>query len=181
MKYIAFIVLGLVLLAAIGGVVLWANMPTAKLTAKAVGPMGTTVTRYGWQEREQIWPVMQSAITNIGRTSVRWDAYLHLKDSEREYADDWTRNIARQFGSLSPGESAVFEIGVPPDSTNWAVTIKYWPEKSSVEKRLDAWLTSVPKLRRLLPNDGDHFASDVWHTGTNVTVASDPTTGRGKP
>src|SRR3954462_15824739 len=167
MKYVAFIA-GPVLLAAVCAVVLWANMPAAKLTVRAVKPTGAMVTRYLWQERQQIWPVMECAITNTGRASARWDAYLHLKDGQREYADDWTFNIDRRFGSLSPGGAAVFEIGVPPDSrTNWAVTVKYWPVKSPVETTLDNWLKPIPKVRRLLPNSGDHFAADAWHRGTN--------------
>src|SRR5437764_549065 len=67
MKYIAWTVLGLVLLTTIGYVVLRISMPTAKLTVHAVRPMGTNFTWDDSPGKEQSWPVWEVAITNKGR------------------------------------------------------------------------------------------------------------------
>src|SRR6516165_8954963 len=83
MKKIPFIVLGLVLLAAIVGVVLWANMPTTKLVVHVVGPMGPKIistNSLGKRVTSQIWEV---AITNRGRAPAAYFTTLLLKDGGR--------------------------------------------------------------------------------------------------
>src|SRR5436305_2967713 len=116
MKYIAFIVLGLVLLAAIGGVVLWDNMPTAKLTVHAVRPKGLSVSGLPAPGREQFWPIWEVAITNTGRARVHWIVHFNFKDGEHEWAEIAPGPLGTSSGALSAGQSAVFEACVPPYS-----------------------------------------------------------------
>jgi hypothetical protein len=170
MKYIAFTVLGLVLLAAICGVVLWTNMPTAKLTVQPVGPMGTNICLDG-APRRPCWPVWNFAVTNAGRSPAQWIAYFHFKSGTNEWADLSSWNFPRQTGTLAAGKSFSLQVGIPPDSgTNWALTIKYWPKTSSVENTLAGWFKPFPMLRNILPNSADHFAASAWHQGTNITT-----------
>jgi hypothetical protein len=153
-------------------------MPTAKLTVHAVRPVGTNFIWTNSLGTPAELPIWECAITNTGRASAHWLAYLHFKDSEHEWANlpGWRSNpetarFSAAEGLIPAGQSAIFEVPVPPDpSTNWAVTVRYFTSKGQVEQRLQAWLAPIPKLRNLLPNSGDHFASDVWHTGTNVTT-----------
>jgi hypothetical protein len=172
MKYLAITVLGLVLLAAICGIVLRANMPTAKLTVHAVRPVGRNVNWVTSPESVEHWPVWDFAVTNTGQAPAEWIAYLHFKGGDKEWLDMSAWSFDPRGGVLSNGESTTIQIGVPADSrTPWAVTLKYRTFKSPIESKLYGWLKPVPKLRRLLPNDGDHFAADAWHVGTNVTAA----------
>ena len=76
------VVLGLVLLAMICYVVLWANMPTAKLTVHAVRPMGTNVSWAPSRGKELSWPVWEFAITNSGRGPADWSRMVLTKDAE---------------------------------------------------------------------------------------------------
>jgi hypothetical protein len=179
MKYIAFIVLGLVLVVAIGGIVLWANMPTTKLSVKAVRPTGTNFiycARPGGKER---WPLWEFAITNAGGAPASWKAFIQFKDEDHERAEFTAESLGPVTslifvtnGVLSAGQSATFNVGVPPDSnTNWAVAVEYGAVKTPVEKILDKGLTSFPTLRSLLPNYNDHGATGGWYAGTNVTTA----------
>jgi hypothetical protein len=162
LKWVAFTVLGLVLLAAIGGIVLRANMPTAKLTVHMVRPINWPPS----ENEEPRWPMWEVAITNTGRATADYSVYAHATDNG-PLAFDLPR-----FGALSNGESARIGVSVPPDvRTNWVVTVKYWARTSPVENRLNAWLKPLPMLRNLLPNSDAHYASDVWHTGTNVATA----------
>src|SRR5437764_1271210 len=81
---------------------------------------------------------------------------------------DW--DFDRHSGTLAAGKLAILRVGVPPDSlTTWALVVKCSPVMSPVE-RLYRWIKPVPKLRSLLPNSGEHFAADAWHTGTNVAI-----------
>jgi hypothetical protein len=193
MKYLAIIVLGLLLLAAIGGGVLWANMPTAKLTLSAVRRIGKnfpnpgesmavgawpaweftiTNTSFDVPEPQQPWPDWEFAITNTGRASARWEAYLQFKDAGQGWIAPYALSVGSSVGDLPAGGSAVLQARVPPDpGTNWTISVRYWPAKTAVETRLDAWLKPVPKLRNLLPNSGDHWSACTWHTRTNVTAA----------
>jgi len=82
MKYIAFIGFGVVLLLTICGVVLWANMPTARLTVKAVRPMGTNFIWARDTGRPDSCPVWEVAITNTGRAPARWSPAFRTKDSK---------------------------------------------------------------------------------------------------
>jgi hypothetical protein len=80
MKYIAFILLGLVLLAAIGGIVLWANMPTAKLTVHAVKPMATNVAWTNSLGNQLSSRTCEVAVTNSGSGNADWSATVVLKN-----------------------------------------------------------------------------------------------------
>jgi hypothetical protein len=179
MKYIAFIVLGLVLVAAIGGIVLWAIMPTTRLSVHAVRPMGTNFiycTRLGGKER---WPLWEFAITNAGRAPASWKAFIRFKDEDHEGAEFTAGNLGPVTsllfvtnGLLSAGQSETINVGVPPDSnTNWVIAVEYWAVKTAVEKTLDRGLRPVQTLRSLLPNANDHVAASGWYSGTNVTTA----------
>jgi hypothetical protein len=172
MKYIAFIVLGLVLLAAIGGIVLWANMPTAKLTVHAVRPTGTNVSWLSPEGQEQSSPIWQFAITNTGRTPVAWQAYIRFKGARREWTNSSPWYFRPLSGVLSNDTWAAIQVRVPPDPlANWAVAVKCRANQSPVEKMLHGWLAPFPKLQSLLPNSGDNFAASGWYAGTNVTTA----------
>jgi hypothetical protein len=99
-------------------------------------------------------------------------ADMRFKDGNREWADHSAWNVDPHGGFLSNGQSATIKVGVPQTPrTNWAVTVKYWPDWSPLETKLYSWLTPVPKLRRLLPNDRYHFATSGWYSGTNITIA----------
>jgi hypothetical protein len=172
MKYIAFIGLGLVILATILYVVLWANMPTAKLAVYPVRPLGSNVTWLDDFGPEEPSPAWEFAITNAGRTPAHWVAYRHFKEGDNELAEVSPWHIDRPAGVLSPGESATIKVGEPLDPrSTWALTVKYWPDCSPLEMRLYSWFEPVPKLRRILPNDGDPFAVTEWYSGTNITIA----------
>jgi hypothetical protein len=172
MKYIAFIGLGLVILATILYAALWANMPTAKLAVHPVRPLGSNVILSPYPGHEEVMSAWEFAITNAGRSPAHWIAYMHFKDGNHEWADTSAWQIDRPVGAVSPGKSATIKVGAPPDPrTNWAVTVKYYPDANPFEAKLYSWLTRVPKLSRLLPNDGDHFAASGWYSGTNITIA----------
>jgi hypothetical protein len=172
MKYIAFIGLGLVILATMLYAVLWANMPTGKLAVHPVMPMGANFTYPHASMAVEPRRAWQFAITNAGRAPATWFAYVHFKDGNHEWADPSAWNFDPKGGVLSNGQSATIKVGVPPcPGTNWAVTVKYWPVWTPLETKLNSWLKPVPQLRRLLPNDGEHFAASGWYSGTNITIA----------
>src|SRR5436305_1395130 len=104
MKYIAFIVLGLVLLAAIAGIVLRANMPTAKLTVHAVRPMGTNVILFPSPDELLSWPVWEVAITNSGRAPADWYVSLVVWKGESGQCTPVGTGRVRPHGVLSPGQ-----------------------------------------------------------------------------
>jgi hypothetical protein len=168
MKYIAFIVLGLVLLAAIGGVVLWANMPAAKFSVHAVRPTGTNFVGDEWEQHEiWPWPVWEVAITNRGRGVGRCCLVVPIKrDKIVDYEGTPLGNFP-SYAFIYPGQYTNVFIPLPSDSpAPWTIKLRYITVKSSLESRLSSWLTPFPRLRGLLPNDGEHSASDTWHFET---------------
>jgi hypothetical protein len=172
MKCIAFIVLGLVLLAAIAGIVLWANMPTAKVTIRAVRPMETNVSWLDWEGKLVSSPVWEVAITNSGRAPAHWIMPLCIKDGEamkQSYRSSYTQPTD---GVLFPKQHTNAYMQVPGDSaTKWIAEVEYHTYPSPFERKLFLWSRSVPKLQKLFPNTRLHFAYDAWHVGTNVTTA----------
>jgi hypothetical protein len=169
MKYIAFIVLGLVLVAAIAGVVLWANMPTAKLTVHAVRPMGTNFTATNSVFNQLGWPVWEVEITNSGRATAIWHAMVPLKAGDGVVYREPPGASQAPMGTLNPGDHTNFFTQVPPDGyVVWAAGVTYDTQWSPLEKTLSSWLKPVPKLRGLLPNAGSRVARDVWHPLTNA-------------
>jgi hypothetical protein len=172
MKYIAFTVLVLALLAAICIAVLWTKMPTAKLTVYPVRLLGTNVSWPSLPGPQQQWLPWEFAIKNSGRAPAQWAAHVHFKDGEHEWAENAEWVFDPSHGFLQPGETATIKVGVLQDSrTIWSVTVGYHCVESDVERTLHGWFRPIPKLRRLLPNDDYHYAADVWHHGTNVVTA----------
>jgi hypothetical protein len=167
MKYIAFTILGVVLLAAICTVVLWSCMPRAKVSIQSVTPLTTNVSS-GPDHPTPIWEV---AITNVGRVRASWTATLLFKNNNHEWTAPGPGAFGMPHGALAAGQSDVVHIGVPDSRTNWAVTITYWPIKGPVEKTLDEWLKPVPMLRSMLPNSSEHYAAANLYPGTNVGSA----------
>ena len=171
MKYIAFTVLALVLLAAIGGIVLRANMPSARLTVHAVRPMGTNA--YLSQDFEtHPWPVWEVAITNSGRARATWRMSIMAKDTESGPAGSVNLGSMRPYGTLPSGQWTNVYAPMPSDSvTAWQPGVEYKTPMSPLERTLSSWLAPVPKLRVLLPNYGEHSVYGTWHSGTNLLTA----------
>jgi hypothetical protein len=179
MKYIAFIVLGLVLLAAIGGIVLWANMPTAKLTVHAVRPMGTNVlwtNSLGNQERSRVWDV---TVANSAHAPARWSATVLITENggTTHSYEPWRQNERGKqdeyyYDRISPGEEKSIYMLMPSDpKAMWTVEVRYKTQMNTLEEKLSSWLKPVPMLRRAIPGDTLYKVRDAWHTGTNVTTA----------
>ena len=179
MKYIAIIVLGLVLLAAIAGVVLWANMPTAKLTVHAARQIRTFHSLGVSPDPLEQRPVWDVAITNTGRAAVRWFPAFRIKDynGTTHSTPGWACDPAT--GVLSAGQYTNVDVciirftDIAPSNpvVAWAAGVEYMTGRSSLESRLDRWLKPAPKLRRLLPSNGPRYAYDAWHPMTNVAPA----------
>ena len=183
MKYIAFIVLGLVLLAAIAAIVLRANMPTAKLTVHAVRPMGTNASLQVGLSQEANCPIWEFAVTNQGGVSAICACSIRTKDTRSGvisfpyfYTTDSGSDTTpaesvdyHPFLKLPPGAGVTVYMPVSPDSNSlWAAGVNWTTTGSTLEEKLDSWLKPVPRMRRLLPNNGGGCAWDTWHTGTNV-------------
>ena len=172
MKWVAFILLGFVLLAAICGVVLWANMPTAKLTVQAVRPMGTNAFWVPLPAEASQWPVWEVAITNNGRAPANWHISLLAKDSRSTTDVLVGPGRVRPRGTLSPGQWTNVYMPLPSDSAYaWHAGIRYETLTGPLEQKLSSWLKPIPMLHNLLPNHGARFAYDTWHVGTNVVTA----------
>jgi hypothetical protein len=172
MKYIAFIGLGLVFLAVILYVVLWANMPTGKLAVYPVRPLSTNISVATISGSTEQWPAWEFAITNTGREPAVWYADMHFKDGTDERDMTFGENFRPQFGTLSNGQSATLEVAVPPNPhTTWEPRVKYSSIMSPLETKFYSWLKPVPKLRGILPSYGGGFAASVWYSGTNITIA----------
>src|SRR6516162_8841331 len=134
MKYIAFIVLGLVLLLTIGGIVLWANMPTAKLTVHVVGPAGPNAFPL---TPAPDWTVWEFAITNGGTVPAIWTTELLLKDGSHVHIAESIAPFLPATGNLPPCQwtNALMPIQVE-DSTNMrAALVRYVSPMNALEKR----------------------------------------------
>src|SRR5215469_5398624 len=166
MKYVAFIGLGLVLLLTICGVVLWANMPTARLTIHAVRPMGTNWTWAPGLSEKGSWPVWEVAITNSGRAVGRFGEAVLTKDREIAESMGSPLGFFEPNARLGPGQHTNVFIPLPSQSpAPWTVEADYITVRSSLEETLSSWLASFPRLNGLLPNGREHVASDIWHVG----------------
>ena len=148
-------------------VVLWANMPTARLTIYAVRPTGTNVTSNGAPGEKVTWQVWEVAITNAGRAPADWYMGMMVKDSNGvEHSTglgDW-----RPRGVLSPGQKTNVYAPVPSDSAAlWSAGVAYRTASGALERRLSSWCKLVPKLRGLLPNGGIGVHHAPWHSTTN--------------
>jgi len=126
MKYIAFIVFGLVLLSTIGYVVFGINMPMARLTIHAVRPTGTNYTCTNYLGNQQNWPFWEVAVTNNGHAPAAWFATLVLENYGRvTLGDQPTGYDSLQF-SLQPGKGDSIYMLMPADSTAmWTVEVRY--------------------------------------------------------
>jgi hypothetical protein len=172
MKKLPFIVLGLVLLAAIGLIVLRASMPTAKLTVHAVSPMGTNGTWTNSQGNQETWVLWEFAITNSGRAPADWYIIIVPKGEETNVAYYTVPPAQSEGVPLLPGQSTNVLASVPfITNTTWRATINYDPVPGPLETKLSAWLSPVPSLRKLLPSYGWHSFTGGWLTTTNVTTA----------
>jgi hypothetical protein len=172
MKYVGITALGLVLLAAIGGVALWANMPTAKLSVHAVRPMGTNFTWLDRSGNEQRWPVWVVTITNSGTATAAWATQLVLDDGHSMWVHEWREGGLPTTGHLLPGGWTTSELPMPSGSTSvCAAVVRYASPKGRVETNLFNLCKPVPKLRDLLPNRGSFLAYPIWGSTTNVTTA----------
>jgi len=172
MRYFAFTVLGLVLLATIGYVVLRINMPTAKLSIHAVRPVGTNVALELSHGETVSWPVWEFAITNSGRAPAAM--YTMLLVSKDGKSIDIYRPPPAQLrvnSSLAPGQGTNACIPVPPDPAVWSAEVIYETSANPLERKLSSWLKPVPKLRCFLPNNSPRFARNGWQSGTNVITA----------
>jgi hypothetical protein len=171
MKKIPFIALGLVLLAAIVGIVLWANMPTTKLAVHVVRPMGPKIistNSTGEVTRMQIWEV---AITNRGRAPAGYFTTLLLKEGGRVTDPNASAKGRMLPFNVQPGKQNITYELTPADSTvTWTVEVRYKTRMNGLEQKLSSWLKPVPFLRRLLPNNGEHSARAAWYVGTNVAT-----------
>ncbi len=165
MKYIAFIVLGLVLLATIGGIVLRANMPTARLTIHAVP---TTETNFN----KQLGPIWDVAVTNTGSAAANWYTILAFKDAKGVISHGSRLVMDLQKCFLLPKQGVVTHREAPSDSNVvWAIEAQYTGQMGSLEKRLSSCCKPVPMLCHLFPNEGTRIARDVWRMGTNAATA----------
>jgi hypothetical protein len=171
MKYIAFTVLGLVLVAAIGLIVLRANMPTAKLTIHAVRPMGTN---YIWETSltgRKSWPVWEFVITNIGPAPAYWHPRLRYENAQGATFEESPWPSDPTWGDLGAGYGTPVYMPVPADPTTvWRAGVEYSTPINSLELKLSSWCRSVPKLQSLLPNYGKRYANDIWRSTTNITT-----------
>jgi hypothetical protein len=172
MKWVAFILLALLLLATIGGIVLWAKMPTARFTVHAVRPMGTNLSFIDPMFESHTWPVWEIAVTNNGSAKAEWFTVAVTRNPEHKRVNLPTGTYLPVGGALNSGCSTnvYMALALPPNSV-WAVAVRYISLPTPLERKLWSWSKPVPRLRRLLPNVAPRFAYDIWHSGTNVTTA----------
>jgi hypothetical protein len=151
MKYIAFIVLGLVLLAAIGFVVFIVPAPRATMTVQAIGPVGATSN-----QPALVWSF---AITNLGPSSVQFRVHAGVAFQTPE-------------GTLAPGQGIVTNMFVPPTPrTMWAADLLYTPSESGFRRKVREWCRGAPLLGRCLQASSLQRESDALHINADVTPA----------
>jgi len=169
MKYVAFIGLGLVLLLTICGVVLWANMPTARLTVHLVRPTGTNFAFA--TSIDGAMPVWECAITNCGRAPALWSTELVITNGFQVTHQRWHRGDFPMMGTLVPG--AWTNIGLPlplGSNSGWNAVVTCSSSRGRVERKLFDLFKPVPTLRRLLPNYGPRVSYTAPHSTNNVTT-----------
>src|SRR4051794_37198995 len=141
MKYIAFIVLGLVLLTAIAGIVLRANMPTARLTVHAVRPMGTNVTSQGGANEQSYPSYWEFAITNTGRVPAYWSPRFRYEVIGGNIRRDVPWPCDPSNGILPAGQHTLIYMSLPPDGPSlWRAEVEYRTPMNSLETKLSLWL-----------------------------------------
>jgi len=170
MKYVAFIIVGLLLLATICYAVFWANTPRARLNVHVVRLTGTDLAWEPWGKQRVESPVWQVGITNTGPAPADWEPRVRYRNAHGEMLITKPWPFGRASGMLAPGDHTISYMTVPTNSVaTWTVGIQYKTPFSPLEQKLFSWSKRVPKLRTLLPNNSDRFAYDTWHVGTNIT------------
>jgi hypothetical protein len=149
MKYIAFIVLGLVLLAAIGFAVFIVPAPRAKMTVQAIGPVGATSN-----QPALVWSF---AITNLGPCAVRYRAHAGVAFQTPE-------------GTLAPGQGVVTNTFVPSaPRAMWAANLLYTPTESGYRRKVREWCRGVPFLGRFLQASSPQLENDALRINADWT------------
>src|SRR5437868_15090006 len=127
MKYLGIIGAGLVLVVAIFGIVLWANMPTAKLTVHAVRPMGTNVTFRISVGEEVSCPVWEFVVTKQGGVFANGACYMRFKD---------THSGAISHPGWFDPYAARFKLGA---ATGTNVYMPVWPDSKRLWLAVTDW------------------------------------------
>jgi hypothetical protein len=172
MKYIAFIVLGLVLLAAIAGVVLWANVPTPKVTIQAIRPTGQLATRtnlLGETFRGSVWVF---AITNVGQANAYWRAGVPGRTLDC-HVDFFSITVGdMKVGVLAPGQGIITNMIVPIDGyTAWCGYVDSFTVATGLQTHLEKLARKVPSLgRSYATRSSCVYYEPTWRTVTNVEV-----------
>jgi hypothetical protein len=175
MKYVAYVLLALALLATIGSGLLIATMPTARMTVRPIVPTGQIWTWKGQLGGEERWPIWQFGITNNGRAMGTWEAKVLYRGPHGFVLDFIPMQQWITGGRLRPGEGLVTNMPVPGETDFvWASYISYASTPGQVETALSPYRNRFPRLLSSLPNSGPNEHYDYWRNTTNFLPVSAP-------